>query len=173
MGITIRGLDELDNLFKTPAPELLDGPLRKAVTGGGKILQAAIAENAPELESPESPGSDALPPGALRSDITMHAFVVKGGTSATAIIEPGKYTKQVARFVEYGHRMVRGGYARVISSGPNKGRSRGPGKALEENVPAHPFIRPAVEANMARAQAEMNAIYGREFAKVARRKLRK
>lgn len=172
MGVRLIGYDELQNFLKTAPAELLDGPLRKAVTAGGKVLQAAIAERAPELDSPESPGSDALPPGALKSDIELHAFVVKEGASASAVIEPGKFTKHVARWVEYGHRLVRGGYNRVIDKGPSKGKTRGKGSVVGE-VEAHPFIRPAVEENMEAARRVQNETFGREWIKVARRKLRK
>jgi len=60
---------------------------------------------------------------------------------AAETIAAGKLTAHVARWVEYGHRMIRGGRSRLL---PN-GKTRGPGKQIGF-VDAHPFIRPAYEA---------------------------
>lgn len=171
MGMKIYGLDELDDFLRTSPAELANGPVRKALKAGGAVIQAAIVERAPVLLEPESPGSDALPPGAIKSDIIVKITVAQGG--GTAIIEPGKFTLHVARWVEYGHRMVRGGYSRVIGKGPNAGKLRGPGKELERPVPPYPFIRPAVEASIEKARTLMNDVFGKEMMKIANRKLRK
>lgn len=172
MGVKIVGLDELDEFLRTSPSEIANGPVRKGLQAGAAVMQAALAEAAPELMEPESPGSDALPPGALKSDIEVHVYVAQGGGSA--VIGPGKYTEHVARWVEYGHAMVRGGYSRVITNrwfADGKLR-RGPGKVVG-NVPAYPWIRPTVEATMEKALAAAYDVFGKEIIKIANRKVRR
>jgi hypothetical protein len=48
----------------------------------------------------------------------------------------------IARLVEYGHRVVRGGYSHLDRSG----RAHGPGREVGEPVPPHPFARRTVAA---------------------------
>jgi hypothetical protein len=101
-------------------------------------MKAAIAANAP-VRAP-LPSGTALPPGTLQSDITV--VVTKDAPdSFSAWIEPGKFSRHVARFVEWGHRMTRGkGKNSVVL------KVRKNGVELED-VPAHPYIRPAFDAN--------------------------
>jgi hypothetical protein len=82
-----------------------------------------------------------LPDGALKSDITVTTHRYKDGTPYVTV-QPGKYTARVAQWVEYGHRLVRGGYSKVLKNG----KTRGIGKVIGD-VAAHPFIRPAYEAS--------------------------
>lgn len=172
MGAKIMGLDELDDFLRTSPVEIANGPIRKALKAGGDVLQKAIVERAPVLEMPQSPNSTALPPGALKGDITLKVTVAQGG--GTAVVEPGKFTRHVARWVEYGHHMVRGGYAKFSGPGASAKQLRGAGKWLKDNdVPPHPFIRPAVEAAIDEATRVMYETFGREMAKIARRKLRR
>ncbi len=171
MGMKITGLDELDDFLRTSPAEWADGPVRKALTAGGKILQAAITEAAPTLKTPNSPNSDALPPGALKSDIELKVYVAKGG--GTAVIQPGSFTLHVARWVEYGHHMVKGGYLRFTGAGKAAKIKRGRGKWLSQHeVPPHSFIRLAADATMEEATRVMLATFGTEMIKVANRKLR-
>ncbi len=62
-----------------------------------------------------------------------------------AVVRPGHFTQHVARWVEYGHRTVKGGY-----SSYKRGRLQGRGKQIGD-VPAHPFIRPGFEEARAAA----------------------
>ena len=82
-----------------------------------------------------------LPNGALRSDIVVRMTRDDDGT-LIAVVGPAKLTRWVARLVEYGHRLVRGGRSRVLKNG----KTKGPGKEIG-TVQAHPFIRPAYEAS--------------------------
>ena len=136
--IDIVGLKELDatlsNLKEATAKRLVWG----ALEAGADVFQEAVAQAAPER--PDLPSGTALPVGALKQDIEIHRGKDDQGAPAV-IIGPGKYTAHVARWVEYGHRLVRGGYSKVLKNG----KTRGPGKEVSQ-VPAHPFIRPAYEA---------------------------
>lgn len=102
----------------------------KAVKAGAREIAVAMVEDAPVLDE-KTPGSDALEPGELRDDIKARERLDKDGF-AVATIGPGRKTAHVARFVEYGHRLVKG-------------------KKEIGQVPAHPFLRPAFERSEAGA----------------------
>ena len=115
---------------------------RDGLRAGGEVIQAAIRARAPIR--PNLPSGDALPPGALAHDIELHVGKEDGKWSA--IVRPGTETAYAAEWVEYGHRMVTGGYSKVMRGG----RVRGPGRLTmtasgSKSVPAHPFIRPGYE----------------------------
>lgn len=140
--VHIDGLRELDRklseLSTTRAKRIINDGLK----AGGAVFQEAIAERAPER--PDLPSGDALPPGALKQDIEVK--LTKDDTGLPAVVVgPGKFTSHVARWVEYGHRLVRGGYSRLIKSGRHAGKYRGPGSEVGA-VEEHPFIRPGYEA---------------------------
>jgi len=120
-----------------------------AVREGGKVFQLAMVERTPELTG-KTPGSDSLAPGAMRADIKVRVVKDELGTAA-AYIGPTKKTARVARWVEFGHRLVKGGYLKFTGSGM---KMRGKGKQFGE-VPAHPFLRPAYEAS---EQSAMEAV---------------
>lgn len=167
MSVTVTGLDELDATIAAMDPANLDKAVRKALRAGGEVIRAAIEEAAPERTDAWTTTSTALPPGALKGDIIMKVKTDGKGVGV-AFIMPGKYTLHVARWVEYGHALVRDGYSRLTKSG---GR-RGPGK-LVGNVPAHPFIRPAYEAVQQEAQRVGVATLIQEVMKIARQTLKK
>ncbi len=153
--IKVTGIAELQAKFSQLTDKRLDKILFKALRAGAEIERAEIQQNAPTAEIPPSSGSDALPQGALAADIEMHAIRTKEGEPAYWVV-PGKLTAHVARWVEYGHALIRGGYSRLITKGANAGRRRGPG-AVAGQVPPHPFLRPSWEAAEAPAQAAIRA----------------
>jgi HK97 gp10 family phage protein len=137
ISIEVTGLAELQAKLDALSQKQANAAIRTALKAGGAIEQAAIVERAPVKDS--TGGS--LPDGALKSDIIVR--LVKDAQGAySAIIGPGKLTAHVARWVEYGHRLIRGGRNRVFADG----KIRGNGKHVGE-VPAYPFIRPAYEAS--------------------------
>jgi hypothetical protein len=146
---SLPGLKELNaklDALKGPAARHI---IHDAVMDGGKVLQAEVQLRAP-VRIPMQHGT-AIPPGALKSDIEL-AFGFSDDGLPAAIVKPGKYTKHVARWLEYGHRLVRGGYSKIMPGG----YVRGPGRASSVDVPAYPFIRPAFET--AREPATMAAV---------------
>lgn len=134
----IEGLQEIDQKLSALAGPVARQLIYEAVMDGGKVLQNEVRLQAPSR--PELPRGTAIPPGALKSDIELH-FGFNDQGLPSAIIKPGKYTAHVARWLEYGHRLVRGGYSKVTASG----RTRGRGKEIAVVRP-YPFIRPAFEA---------------------------
>lgn len=119
----------------------VSGPIaKKAVRAGGNVIRDAMIEHTPVLIE-KNAGSNSLPPGAVKADIKVRFPAQEQVLETTALIGPGSKTKHVARFVEYGHRMVSGGQSKVLASG----KLSGPGKASSKDVSAHPFLRPAYE----------------------------
>ena len=145
--ITFEGMPEFSRMMTELAGPAAERIARHAVREGGRVVQAAITEAAPVR--PELPSGTALPPGALKNDIVVTTKKESDG-SISAYIAPGKYTRHVAKFVEYGHRLVKGGRSRQRGGILGQGYV-GPGGVVG-NVPAAPFIRPAFEQSEAAAQ---------------------
>lgn len=131
---------------------------KKAVRAGAAVIRKAMVENTPVLAG-TNVGSDSLKPGAMKNDIRV-AMIDEEGDPA-ALIGPGKKTAHVAGWVEYGHRMVSGGQSKVLDSG----KTRGPGKASEVDVPSHPFLRPAFESSEAAALDAVSVTLAEELNK--------
>lgn len=130
--------------------EALKQAQRKALKRVGEIVKTAIVERAPE-RTEATPGSNALPPGALKADIRATVHISRDEKAATdtsrVTIGPGKKTAHVARWVENGHANPRA----------RKGK---------KNTPAHPFVRPAADASERQALEEYEAIMTAEITKV-------
>lgn len=108
--------------------------MKKALEAAGIPMKAAVIERVPTKE--EVGGK--LPVGAMKNDVRLR--VTQDDGQLMAVIEFGGLTFYVARWVEYGHRLVKGGYSSV-----KRGKLRGSGHQIGD-VEAHPFIRPAFEA---------------------------
>jgi HK97 gp10 family phage protein len=143
--LTLEGLPQFDAAMMELAGAGFDRAARKAVRAGGKIIQEAITEAAPVRTSGSS--GDALPEGALKSDIELHVAKEKDG-SFSAYIEPGKYSIRVARWVEYGHTEKRG-------------------KKVTGQVPTHAFFRPAFDASEGEAEATTLETFNEKIAEEA------
>ncbi|MCU1251533.1 MAG: phage protein gp10 family [Edaphobacter sp.] len=135
--ISIEGLSDLQAKLDDLSTKAAERAIRAALRAGAAVEQAAIIERAPVKDGT----GGMLPEGALKSDIVVKMTRDEQGT-ILAVVGPAKLTKHVARWVEYGHRNVRGGVSRLLRNG----KSKGPGSQIGD-VPAHPFIRPAYEAS--------------------------
>ena len=133
--IKVTGLEELEKNFELLQTKAVEKIIRKALRKGGKLMQAELTEAAPTR--PDLPSTTALPVGALKTDIQVS--VKKTATGFVATVGPGSWTEHAARFTEYGHRMVTGGYSKKTSKG-----TRGPGKEVGF-VAARPWVRPTFE----------------------------
>lgn len=150
MGMEFRGWDRLQRKLDAVANGISDKGMDRVVRAGARVFRDAVEEAAPVLDE-RTANSTALEPGALKADIRMGLRHNAVGT-AEAHVGPGKDTARVARWVEYGHRLVKGGYSKVLAGG----KTRGPGAEIGE-VAAHPFIRPAYEASLSAAEEAMAA----------------
>jgi hypothetical protein len=125
--VDIRGIDDmLRNLEATKQDSIKVRALREA----GQILKTEIEANAPESAIPPTAESDALPQGALKNDVVM--TVSKSNHSV--VVGFGKYTKHVARWLEFGFHHIRKGKFVNIRSG---------------------FFRRAIEAALPQAQTTL------------------
>jgi hypothetical protein len=144
----IDGIPKLDTALSRIGGDLKEQMIRKALHDGGTIMQAAIIANAPINPKMPGPKSTALPPGALQSDVHLTVSKDKGSeNSFSAWIYFGAATVHVARFVEWGHLLVRGGRTGkgIITKL----------KSGADDVAAHPFIRPALDGNIDLVAAAM------------------
>jgi hypothetical protein len=149
--ITFEGLAQFNAMMTELAGPTAESVARRAMRAGGRVIQAAITEAAPER--PDLPSGTALPPGALKSDIELHVAKEQDG-SISAYVEPGRLTMAAARWTEYGHELVLGG-------------RKGKGGISKGHVPAHPFIRPAFDSSEAAAQAAIEETIAEEINKAA------
>lgn len=136
------GLKELDAKLSALKTTEAHRIIKQGLLDGGEVIQAAVQGLAPER--PQLPSGTALPVGALARDIELHFGKDEAGLPA-AIVSPGKYTAYAARWVEYGHRLVKGGRLSM-----RRGKMRGSGQQIGE-VPAHPFLRPGFEESQQEA----------------------
>ncbi|ADW69015.1 HK97 gp10 family phage protein [Granulicella tundricola] len=131
----IKGIAEVKALFEALSTKEADNAILKALKAGALIEQAAISDRAPVKDTT----GGLLPEGALKADIEVKVHRPSGRTPYVTVA-PGKYTAHVARWLEYGHRLVRGGYSRMLKNG----KTRGPGKEVGF-VAEHSFIRVGYE----------------------------
>lgn len=150
IGVRVEGLRELQAALDRAKGPQAQRVLARGLRAGAEVFQAAIEERAPVR--PALPSSTALPPGALRGDIEIHTLRTAEPGGAAVTVGPGKYTAHVARWVEFGHRLVRGGQSKLLPSGKTRGRGVHAGA-----VPPHPFLRPAFEAAQREALAAAEA----------------
>jgi len=151
-----KGFDELAAKLNAAAQEVKGPRARRMVRAGAEVFKKEMVERAPVLDK-KTTGSNALEPGALKKDIKVRN--VKNQVLPTVRVGPGGKTAYVANFVEYGHRDVHGGYLKLLGNG----KSQGPGKAGDMDVPAHPFVRPTFEAAQGAAEAAMEADFDQPF----------
>ncbi len=154
MDITITGVEQLKRNIEAMRQRMTTTVARKAVREGAKVIAGAMAEAAPILDK-KTAKSNALEPGSLKADIRARNTSANGETAAIA--GPTKKTAYVARFVEYGHRNVRGGYSKAVGDGT----TRGPGRQLQGDnaeTPEHPFLRPAFEQSVDAAIAARDQV---------------
>jgi len=133
----IQGLRELDAKMAQLGGDASTRIVRKGLRAAGMVFVESIQRSAAGLKRwpQRTAESTALLLGAIADDIGMRMGKDDDGLPA-AIVGPGPTTRHVAHFVEYGHRLVKGGRNR-------KGRG-GPGKVIGE-VPQYPFIRTGFE----------------------------
>jgi HK97 gp10 family phage protein len=137
------GIKEAQGKIKFLQNLVRDVATRKAVIAASNVIADAERSLAPVLKI-HSVDSTAKLPGTLRDSIQV---VVKKYTDGfiEGFIGPKHGAGRAAHLVEFGHRLVKGGKSRIKLGGIEGG-----GKVVGF-VPAHPFLRPAFDANAQRA----------------------
>lgn len=125
-----------------------------ALIKAGRVLKAAIEDNAPVAALGPTADGTSLEPGELKANIGM-SLIEDGPNGAYVSVGPNRNVAHIARWVEYGHRLVKGGSSKLNKRGGYSGKGTQIGF-----VPAYPFIRPAGEV----AGPEAVAVFKDEFA---------
>lgn len=131
-------LDELKAKIDNVSHQALRDAERKALRAVGKLMLDAVMENAP---TKHVRGGD-LAPGELKAGFRSRVHIATDAEetsdqTSSVTIAPLKKIEYVARFVENGH-----------INAPHKKGGKQPEPA---NTPAHPFVRPAFDANEQKA----------------------
>jgi HK97 gp10 family phage protein len=159
--VSIEGLSELQAKLSDLSDKQAAAAVRKALKAGAAIVQAAIIERAPI----KTEGAGGLfREGALKSDIGVKMTKDAQG-NALAIVGPDKYSVRLALWNELGHRIVTGGYSKLLANG----KTRGPGKVHSDSVPARPFVRPAFEETQQEVAEVISTVLTEEITKAGNR----
>ena len=135
--VKIEGLKELDEQLINEIPKRVRAVVRPALKEAGAFMQSLIAGAAPR-SSQDHPH----PQGELSKTVQVQVNISAKYDSGS--VKVGYSDDQFyAWFVEFGHRIVRGGWSRIRRGGG----ASGPGKDTGETVPPHPFVRPTFDAN--------------------------
>jgi HK97 gp10 family phage protein len=92
-------------MFQSLGTDVKDKAIRAALLAGANIEQEEIRENCPTRI--EGTSGTALPVGALQSDVIIKAST-KSADVPYVVVTFGKYSAHVARWVEDGHKIVKG-----------------------------------------------------------------
>lgn len=129
---------------------------RKACRAGAEVILAADVAMAPVLDE-KTAKSTALDPGALKADLGIRVARQRQKEGLVGyIIGPVKLS-YAAHWVEYGHRLVKGGQIAWIGLVHGKLRTRSGSGRVIGDVSAHPFLRPAFEGSWQQALIEFAA----------------
>lgn len=162
----IEGLKDLNHKLLALGTVKAEVVLRDAIRAGGEVVQAAVREAAPER--PALPSGTALPPGALKADIELVVGRIRESGIVTAVVRPGKFTAYAANWVEYGHKIVKGGQLPWSNETRHRGGTGRVINSLFTNVDPHPFIRPAFESSRGEATRVAIEKLREDIEKVAR-----
>lgn len=128
MDLTFSGIPAVILRMEDLRAQMVNVQVAKALRAGGEIIAEAMRAAAPLGPQP-SPKSTSLEPGEIKEDIKVR--LATEDDERYALIGPTGKTAHVARFVEYGHRQVRGKNTIIA--------------ATDGEVPAHPIKRASWE----------------------------
>jgi HK97 gp10 family phage protein len=139
MGAKITGFPEMRGKVRLLQQAMRERIAQDAVRAGAQVILERMIAAAPTGPI-VTPGSTAADPGTLRSGLRRTAPRVDRLGFVSCLIGAAKRVAHLARWVEYGHRLIKGGGSHVPKRSSDTGREIG-------NVPAYPFLRPAYEAS--------------------------
>ena len=161
--VTIEGLDALKRQLQNMKPLVAKRIANRALRAGAAVFQREIVHHAPHR--PDLPSSTALPPGALENDIEIVTLPAPDQLSSYVAVGPGKYTRHVARLLEFGHDLVRNPSVAIGTRGKGRGRL-GSGGEVVGHVSAHPFMRPSFETGLSAATDAIAASIRQDMSKI-------
>jgi HK97 gp10 family phage protein len=145
-------MKDLDRQLKTFGQRVYKNVMRQAVRAGGMVIVKAAKAKAP-TESGQTKKSFGL---KIKTYISHLAVVAIIGARTGFRIVIGKKPhdpSKIAHLIEEGHRIVVGGKAARIGKASKKTET---GRVVGQ-VPPHPFLRPAVEANKSQVISAMRS----------------
>ncbi|UWZ84655.1 HK97-gp10 family putative phage morphogenesis protein [Occallatibacter riparius] len=134
------GWNEMQGEMKLLREAVNRDATRQAVRAGATVILEAMETAAPILDQ-KTAESTALPPGALKQDLSIKFFKRSEKLGVVRAWIGPTLNWHVAHWVEYGHFLVKGGYLSL-----KRGKLQGHGRRVGE-VQEHPFLRPAYEAS--------------------------
>jgi HK97 gp10 family phage protein len=149
MSLQTTGYREMQGKCKLLQLAVRDDATRDAVRAGASVILNAMQQNAPILDK-KTAESNALEPGSLKRGLRISVKKVRDGF-IDSLIGPNGNVAYVARWVEYGHRLVKGGQSHITARGV-VGRG-----AVIGHVPAYPFLRPAFDGSWQAALAAFSS----------------
>ena len=152
--VKLNGFEELKARLQKASGPKAERLLTRALKDGAKVIQGAIKERTPVRETKLT--GTGLPAGALRADINIYAIKSKTTGERTVLVKPGKHTRHLAGWLEYGHEMYRDTGIAVGAKGRKKGSKRN-GGSMVTRVEAEPFFRPGYEDSRNAAQEVITA----------------
>jgi len=129
-----------DALLKALPQRVARRAVRQALQVGGDVLAEAMSAEAPLRTDVPTPGSDALPPGALKEDI---AAQVQIGTRYDPRVKVGAtvIASHVAWWIENGFDHVEGG----------RKKANGEGGKVTKHIEANAFMARTFDSTIGRA----------------------
>lgn len=166
--VEVTGIRELSEKIERLVGGRLEVCAYKALYEGALIEKQTIEANAPVAMDEPNATSTALPQGAVKADITVKRMKTAQNEPAYLVI-PGERTAHVARWLEFGHILVAGGYRRAVKDkqGNKTGKFRGSGVAMGEVEP-HPFLRRSWEEASAAVKERIAQVFAEELEKVSK-----
>lgn len=153
MHLEMTGLAQMEGRARLVYEQVRGEALRRAVKEAGGVVLEEMQLRAPVLDA-KTANSTALDPGELKASLGELVRMRGKDGYAEAIVGPRR-NQHVARWVEYGHNLVR----RSLT-GKVKLRVRGGGRGdIVGQVKAHPFLRPAWEAAADAAWKRMQEVF--------------
>lgn len=145
MAVKIEGLQQVLANIEEFRGEMGSSAIRDGVRAAAKVYAEAERETAPLLDH-KTANSTSLDPGAIKEDIRITPVSKDEVGVVHVFVGPGKKTRHVAGWVEWGHRLIKGGYSKVLPTG----KLRGPGREVGQVRP-YPFLRQAYEQSQVSA----------------------
>jgi hypothetical protein len=124
--------------------------MRTSLRSGAEVFKSSVIENTPErIEGWSEATTTALPPGALKSDVQLK----KKAGKLEYDVEFGSETAHVARWVDEGHKLVKGGKRRERKKDGKVVSVSGPGRVIGQVEGTGFFRKSFDEAQDKAAQA--------------------
>ncbi|WCS66495.1 tail component [Caulobacter phage TMCBR2] len=150
VGMTLQGLDELEAALRELPTRLAKNTLRRSLLKAAKIMEEAMAGNAPS--------------NRLRVRIVTSASLSKRQRAMSPIKrKPSEVTVYV------GSRPLRHAHLVEFGSGPRYNKAG----AYRGSMPAHPYVRPGFDSTAMPVIVEFGRILGPEIERTAARYAKK